>query len=73
MIHDDDDTWEPGYLEACVSHMDAADPCVGGVVTLVGGAFGLLLGNGTMATLVALGISAAMAFGFVTAVVIGLI
>ncbi|MFM8310312.1 MAG: M48 family metallopeptidase [Ilumatobacteraceae bacterium] len=33
------------------------------VVTLVGGAFGLLLGNGTTATLVALGISAAMAFG----------
>lgn len=34
VIHDDDDTWEPGYLEACVSHMDAADPCVGGVITL---------------------------------------
>ena len=33
------------------------------VVTLVGGAFGLLLGNGSAATVVALAISAAVAFG----------
>lgn len=34
VIHDDDDTWEPDYLDACVAHMDASDPCVGGVITL---------------------------------------
>ena len=33
VIHDDDDSWEKGFLEQCVRHMDAADPCVGGVVT----------------------------------------
>ncbi len=33
VIHDDDDSWEKGFLEACVGHMDGADACVGGVVT----------------------------------------
>jgi glycosyltransferase involved in cell wall biosynthesis len=33
VIHDDDDSWEPGFLDACVDHMDEADACVGGVVT----------------------------------------
>jgi glycosyltransferase involved in cell wall biosynthesis len=33
VIHDDDDTWEPTFLEECVAHMDRADACVGGVVT----------------------------------------
>jgi hypothetical protein len=33
VIHDDDDSWEKTFLEETVAHMDAADPCVGGVVT----------------------------------------
>jgi glycosyltransferase involved in cell wall biosynthesis len=34
VIHDDDDSWEPRFLSTCVAHMDGAEECVGGVVTL---------------------------------------
>ena len=33
VIHDDDDSWAPAFLEKTVAHMDSADACVGGVVT----------------------------------------
>lgn len=33
VIHDDDDSWLPAFLEKTVAHLDAADPCVQGVVT----------------------------------------
>jgi glycosyltransferase involved in cell wall biosynthesis len=33
VIHDDDDSWEPSFLQTCVTYMDQADDCVGGVVT----------------------------------------
>jgi glycosyltransferase involved in cell wall biosynthesis len=33
VIHDDDDSWAPAFLEKAVAHLDDADPCVGGVVT----------------------------------------
>jgi glycosyltransferase involved in cell wall biosynthesis len=33
VIHDDDDSWLPEFLEKTVAHMDGADACVGGVVT----------------------------------------
>lgn len=33
VVHDDDDAWDPRFLERCVSHLDAASPEVGGVVT----------------------------------------
>lgn len=33
VIHDDDDSWQPEFLETTVAYMDAADGCVGGVVT----------------------------------------
>lgn len=33
VVHDDDDSWDPTFLETCVAYMDAADECVGGVVT----------------------------------------
>ena len=33
VIHDDDDSWAPAFLEKTVAHMDGADACVGGVVT----------------------------------------
>lgn len=33
VIHDDDDSWEPEYLAACVGHLDGADSGVEGVVT----------------------------------------
>lgn len=32
-IHDDDDSWDPGFLTATVAFLDAADPQWGGVVT----------------------------------------
>lgn len=32
VIHDDDDSWEPRFLERCVSHLDVVAPEVGGVV-----------------------------------------
>ena len=31
-IHDDDDSWEPGFLAACVAHLDE-HPCHGAVAT----------------------------------------
>jgi glycosyltransferase involved in cell wall biosynthesis len=33
VIHDDDDSWLPAFLEKTVAYLDAADDCVGGVVT----------------------------------------
>ena len=33
VIHDDDDSWAPAFLEKTVAHLDGADACVGGVVT----------------------------------------
>jgi glycosyltransferase involved in cell wall biosynthesis len=33
VIHDDDDSWLPSFLEKSVAHLEGADPCVGGVVT----------------------------------------
>jgi glycosyltransferase involved in cell wall biosynthesis len=33
VIHDDDDSWSPTFLEMCVNHLDNADHIVGGVVT----------------------------------------
>ncbi len=33
VIHDDDDSWEPAFLETCVTHLDQADSGVEGVVT----------------------------------------
>jgi glycosyltransferase involved in cell wall biosynthesis len=32
VIHDDDDSWDPRFLERCVDHLDASSPEVGGVV-----------------------------------------
>ena len=32
-IHDDDDSWEPSFLDVCVGHLDSADPGGEGVVT----------------------------------------
>lgn len=33
VIHDDDDAWDPHFLERCVSYLDASPPDVGGVIT----------------------------------------
>lgn len=33
VIHDDDDTWEPEFLEVCIDHMEEAKLRVAGVVT----------------------------------------
>ncbi len=33
VIHDDDDSWTPGFLAQTVAHLEASDACVGGVVT----------------------------------------
>ena len=33
VVHDDDDAWDPKFLERCVSHLDTSSPEVGGVVT----------------------------------------
>jgi len=33
VVHDDDDSWTPGFLSACVAAMERADPLTGGVVT----------------------------------------
>ncbi len=33
VIHDDDDSWDAGFLKVCIEHMEAAGPLVGGVVT----------------------------------------
>jgi glycosyltransferase involved in cell wall biosynthesis len=33
VIHDDDDSWLPAFLEKTVAHLDGADACVAGVVT----------------------------------------
>jgi len=33
VVHDDDDAWDPSFLEKCVAHLDSAPPEVGGVVT----------------------------------------
>ena len=33
VIHDDDDSWDPCFLERCVTHLDVVSPEIGGVVT----------------------------------------
>jgi glycosyltransferase involved in cell wall biosynthesis len=33
VIHDDDDSWHPEFLQTCLDHMEKAGPRVGGVVT----------------------------------------
>ena len=33
VVHDDDDAWDPKFLERCVNHLDTSSTDVGGVVT----------------------------------------
>ncbi|WP_052360353.1 glycosyltransferase family 2 protein [Solidesulfovibrio alcoholivorans] len=33
VVHDDDDSWTPRFLERCVNHLDSVSPEVAGVVT----------------------------------------
>lgn len=33
VVHDDDDAWDPKFLERCIGHLDTSSPDVGGVVT----------------------------------------
>jgi len=33
VVHDDDDAWDPRFLERCVNHLDSASVEVGGVIT----------------------------------------
>lgn len=33
VVHDDDDAWDPTFLERCIAHLDTSSPDVGGVVT----------------------------------------
>ncbi|MGB0873409.1 MAG: glycosyltransferase family 2 protein [Solirubrobacterales bacterium] len=48
---DDDDTWEPEYLERTVGHLTAAPAEVGGVTTRVRRAFERIADDGTIETL----------------------
>ncbi len=48
---DDDDTWEPEYLERTVHHLTAAPDEVGGVTTRVRRAFERIADDGTIETL----------------------
>jgi glycosyltransferase involved in cell wall biosynthesis len=33
VIHDDDDTWEPLFLDRCIDYLDNCDPTIGGVIS----------------------------------------